>query len=292
MNVPETERTTRALNQFDDLIQAVNEFSTARGKAIRTCQMPTGSMRFKVGPGVSRGVLLRSETYVELGSATVASSCFVLATGDTSRLVDGRVRLMGPDIHEARRGSTLPFGLVLIAGGYELDAYDYEKLLECLYVSDWIEGYMVRSRPGSIWGRVSRDAIRRGFDFAFLAAALTTIVRKRVPNVVAVEIFFVTSSETDVHLLDTIGEHCRGIAHELHRKIWSAKGIDIDCRYEGGCGACGDKQTCDEVRKITHLRKLMKRDSREDRDEPTSGDPEMPEGQAARVVKDSYPEVV
>lgn len=268
------------LNAFDELFVELGALlgePIGRGHALRTLTAHAGptpagdtlaspsestsaenTLPLRVGPGASRGIILRSETFAELGSASVASASFVLATHDVSRVQDGRVRVIGPDIPDIAEGSTLPFGVAVLAAGRSLATADVEHLVECQYVTDHIEGYMIRSRPGCVWGRVSRDAANRGFTLAFLGTALAEIVRAKVPAAEAVEVLFVTSSDEDVRALDAIGTRAREIARELHREVWLEKGIDVDCPYGGHCGACSDKEVCDEVRKLAHIREQAK----------------------------------
>ena len=81
----------------------------------------------KIGPKSSGGVILRSDTFVELGNPDVGSIAFFLWTDNISLLKDCRITLIGPDIPESE-GASLPFGQVLIIGGTGLDASDHSKL--------------------------------------------------------------------------------------------------------------------------------------------------------------------
>lgn len=249
------------LDIFDALFNEVERYATTRNNTLLTLSVPKDQHPFRVGPGVSQGIILRSETFAEFGNASTASSGFTLTTNNVSFVQDNRVRLIGPDICELQQGSILPFGCVLMAAGQSFTASSAEHLAECQYVTDWVEGWMVRSRPGSVWGRVSREAVKHGFDFAFLGAALIWIVRKKLSHVEAVEVLFVTSSDDDVHALDAIGKRARSLTHDLNRENWMEKGIDIDCPYGGHCGACSEKETCDEVRKVAALREAMRQKS-------------------------------
>lgn len=219
-----------------------------------------GSMPFKIGPGAGTGLVMKSETFVELGSPTAGSCALVLYTDALSRVQHGRTRLIGADIQESPAGSTLPFGQVLIAGGEDLTEADYPELLESQHVGDQIEGFMVKSTPGHIWGRVSTGAAERGFDFAFLGTALTGLVTSQVPKATAVEVLFVTSGRSDLELLNDIAASVGEIAQAMKERRWKERGIDIyDCAFGGHCSACPDKDVCDGVRKVAHTRRLLAR---------------------------------
>ncbi len=69
-----------------------------------------------VGPKASSGIILRGDTFVELGNPDIGSSAFVLWTDKTTLIRDGSITLIGPDIPESA-GASLPFGQVLMVGG-------------------------------------------------------------------------------------------------------------------------------------------------------------------------------
>jgi len=249
--------------EFDEYIEEtaayVDDMRTA-GRQVRELFRVTGTpdrLPFKVGPGAGTGLVMKSETFVELGSPTAGSCAFALYTDRTSLVRDGRIRLIGPDIQESS-GGTLPFGQVLIAGGETLTEADYPELVESQYVGDRVEGFMVRSTPGRIWSRVSTDVVRKGFSFELLGLALMRLVKSQIPKVTAVEVLFVTSDKADLQPLNEIGTSVGKIAQAMKQRRWKERGIDIsDCAFGGHCGSCADKDVCDEVKKLAHTRRLL-----------------------------------
>lgn len=207
---------------------------------------------FKVGPGAGSGLVMKSDTFLELGSPTAGSCAFALYTKEPSLIQDGRIRLIGPDVH-ATSSRVLPFGQVIMAGGEALTGEDYQQLIQGQYTGDRIEGYMVKSRPGHIWTRISNEVAQKGFNFRRLGMALMEIIKSEIPNVDVFEVLFVTSGKADLQRLNEIGVAVGEIAQELKKKHWEAKGVDItDCAFGGECGSCPDKSVCDEVKKAIH----------------------------------------
>ena len=96
----------------------------------------------RVGPGASSGVILRGDTFVELGSPDAGSCAFFLWTDNPSLIRDGRITIIGPDIQETP-GASLPFGqffnpgilpaaeqiLVPIIGTHQLRTMPSKKLV-------------------------------------------------------------------------------------------------------------------------------------------------------------------
>jgi CO dehydrogenase/acetyl-CoA synthase beta subunit len=201
----------------------------------------------KVGPGANPGIILRSDTFMELGNPAAGSCSLLLWTDDPARLRNGRIALFGPGIQESA-GASLPFGQVLIAAGERLEAKDHETLQQAQHVSDQIEGYMVRTTSENVWGRVSNDAGARGFDFETLGRALMSLVKADVPGVSAVEVVFVTTSKEDVTRLGEIASKVKQLGGEILRETWKARGYDMDCDFD--CESCMDQSVCDEIRDV------------------------------------------
>lgn len=204
---------------------------------------------FNMGPRAGAGIIVKRDTYLELGSPVTGSCAFVLYSNCISLVHDGRVRLVGLDIPQSPPGA-LSFGQVIIAGGETLTDKDYQSLVQSQYIGDKIEGYMVRSMPGRIWSRISNQAVQKGFSFGFLGRALVALVKAEVPKVTSAEVLFVTSDKADVEVLSRIELPVSKLAGSIKRRIWKEKGIDIsDCPFGGHCGACKDRSVCDRLRK-------------------------------------------
>ena len=211
----------------------------------------------KAGPQSSGGVILRSDTFVELGSPEAGSAALSLWTDNVSLIKDCRITLIGPDIPESE-GASLPFGQVLLIGGTGLDVSDHGKLEGIQHIGDQIEGYMIKSVPQKTWSRVSREAAIKGFNFEMLGKALIHIYKSAVPKLEAMEVLFITSSKQDIEPLGKISEQIREIAYNITKDTWKAKGYDIECFSALDCDACPDRAVCDEIKEMIKVRKKKK----------------------------------
>ena len=108
------EQTSGYVEEMREKGRHVRELSRASCSADLPVSLP-----FKVGPGASPGIVMKSDTFLELGSPTTGSCAFALYSDHASLIQDGRVRLIGPDVQESP-SATLPFGQVIIAGGETL----------------------------------------------------------------------------------------------------------------------------------------------------------------------------
>ncbi len=205
----------------------------------------------RVGPGANLRIILRSDTFLELGSPQAGSCAVVLWTDAPTLITDGRITLLGPDVPEAASAS-LPFGQIVLVGGQELSADEHQAVGQAQYVGDQIEGYMVRSSSRNIWSRVSVDAAAKGFCFETLGRCLMAIYKSSLPKVQKVEVVFVTSSKDDVLRLNDIAREVRDISADIVKEHWKRKGYDLDCDLD--CRSCHDKDVCDDIRKIIAAR--------------------------------------
>jgi acetyl-CoA synthase len=206
----------------------------------------------KVGPGAGSGIILRDETYVELGNPEAGSSSFILFTDKPELVKDGRISVIGPDIRESA-GKSLSFGQVLMIGGKDLDDNDHEALNHASFIGDQIEGYMVRSFTQSIWSRVSKEAVEKGFSLETLGRALMAIYKSGNSKIEVVEVIFVTSGKDDIKRLGDIAQQVQKITRELVKQTWKVRGVDIDCVSD--CSTCSDKPVCDEIKEVLNVRK-------------------------------------
>jgi CO dehydrogenase/acetyl-CoA synthase beta subunit len=217
----------------------------------------TQGLPIRLGPGASPGIILRGDTFIELGNPAAGSCAFVLWTDEPSLIRAGRITLIGPDIRETP-GASLPFGQVVLVGGKGLSVEEHQSVGQAQYVADQIEGYMVRSSSRNIWSRVSRDAAAKGFCFEILGRSLMAIYKSSLPKVEAVEVLFVTSSKADVLRLSDIATEVRDLGAEIVKEHWRARGYDLTCDLD--CRSCHDKDVCDDIRKVIAARLRKERD--------------------------------
>jgi CO dehydrogenase/acetyl-CoA synthase beta subunit len=232
-----------------------------KGRQVREFNCPATSdelldgLPIRVGPQANSGIVLRGDTFVELGSPDAGSCAFVLWTDNLSLIRDGKVTLIGPDIQESPTAS-LPFGQVLMVGGTELGNEDHSPLEQSQIISDQIEGYMIRSTSERMWSRVSKEVAGKGFCFDTLGRALMAIFKTGAPKIEAMEVLFMTSSKEDVEQLGELASQVREISKNIVTENWKAKGFDIlECNFGWDCNSCDYKPVCDDIREVITIRK-------------------------------------
>jgi CO dehydrogenase/acetyl-CoA synthase beta subunit len=252
------------LAEFDEQILAIRGFAKKReeeGWPLSETQCagsPEGlllGLAVRFGPDTPPSVILKEDTFVELGNPVNGSASMVLWTRQMELVQDGRITRIGPDVQEAE-GQSLPFGQVILLGGSRLEEKDLAKLERASNLSSLLEGYMIRHVPRKLWSRVSRDAAAKGFCFETLGRALMAHYLKTFPLLQAVEILFVTSSKAHVEELEGIGLQAKGKSLSI-RKLTRAEDGTYECD-ELTCDDCPEKPTCDSIRDVLVIRKKGK----------------------------------
>jgi acetyl-CoA synthase len=254
------------MSLFNPYISKVSQYTDElrrKGRKIREIDCPASAedllkgLPVRVGPKAGTDLILRGDTFVELGSPDVGSSSFLIWTDDPSLVKSGRIMVIGPDIPESE-GASLPFGQVIIVSGKKLSSDKHEIIDRTQYISDQIEGYMLKSMSRQMWSRVSRSAAEKGFSFETLGRALMAIFKTAIPEVEAVELLFVTTSKEDLEPLQELGEQIREISKNVTKEIWKTKGYDIECFSTFDCKSCPDSAVCDEIKEMVNVRKQTK----------------------------------
>ncbi len=252
-------------DQYTKLLRGYVEALRVDERQIKEFQVPTepqaliDGLPISVGDNAFSGLIMRKNTFVELGNPDAGSSAFPLWSNDISLIEDGRITLIGTDI-PGSEGESLPFGQVVLVAGANLSKTEHEALELKQYASNLIEGYMIRSAPGRVWSRISRDVVAKGFDFEMLGKALLALFKQQIPHVEAVEIIFVTSSKADVEKLEAIADRVRSVGDNLVKEAWVDKGFDPDACIEHDCSTCHEQTDCDDIREVVQLQQKAKRE--------------------------------
>ena len=216
------------------------------GRKTREIQCPTSVEELEKGlPLGGRRIILREDTFVELGNPKTASAALVLWTENPELVRDGYITIVGPDIPEVE--GYLPFAQITLTRVLGLRPEDYRVLRRNQY-DVHLDGYMLRAVPQRqrVWSRVSREVVERGFTLETLGRALMVSLKKNPPRAEAVEMVFVTSSEEDVK---TLGE--------LTETAWKAtKPVKAAPAYD--CTNCENEEICDEIWRMLQLRRGLK----------------------------------
>jgi len=237
------------LKAFDQDITRLRKYIAEKGgvgQKVRCLNSGNGGVPSSFSGGGKPPIVLREDTWVELGNPETASLAVVLLTESLELVNDGTISLVGPDIPEAK--GSLPFAQILLVGATTLKDEDYRKLNSAQYELD-LKGYMIKSLPSglSIWSRASKDSVQDGLSFKVLGNALVDSFKSRF-DLQSLEVIFVTSSEDDVKELGDISQKARRILGAMNKMV---EELSFDC------STCEYSDVCSEVLELKKMRQKL-----------------------------------
>ncbi len=203
-----------------------------------------------------QNLVLGQDTAVELGNPKDASTSFLLWVNQPGEIRNGRITIVGPDLHQLI-GKQSSFGKIVIVAGSDFDAdnsHERYREMELLRYDIHLKGYMMRgvSQQQREWSRVSNDAIRNGFSFKYLGGALMDKF-SQLPYVRAVETIFITSCREDVQAAEIIADNVFRVISAMNKM---AEEMSLDC------DTCDYNDVCGDVAELRSMRKkLQKKDA-------------------------------
>ena len=161
-----------------------------------------------------------------------------------------RITLIGPEIKEISTHS-VDFGMFILIGGKKISENDWTSLRQFNFISNSIEGFLIRSVPRRFWCRLNSKIIQNNFSFKFLGNAIFYLYTQKFKNLIEyIEILFIVSYP---NLIDQFIKTTSDISADINKK-WKSK-IDkwkknIDCDYDWGCEICPYREECYNIKEV------------------------------------------
>ncbi|MHA1681678.1 MAG: CO dehydrogenase/CO-methylating acetyl-CoA synthase complex subunit beta [Promethearchaeota archaeon] len=151
----------------------------------------------EVGP-VFEGERIRGkQMYVELGGPKQELKFELVRVVPADTIEDGKVVVIGPDIPDIEEGSNVPWGIVIEMAGDKLEE-DLESVLERRIheFTNYIEGTMHLNQRYDVWQRVSKNAVKKGFNsLKFIGNILMRLYKAELPIVEKAQVTIYTDKE-------------------------------------------------------------------------------------------------
>ena len=216
-------------------------------------------LSIKVDLDKCKEIILSEETKFELGGMNKQSFSLIYPIKEAELVENGKIVLIGKEIRDIAE-KDLDFGLFITIGGKEITEKQTEDLKHFNFISNGIEGFMVRSVPQKFWCRLSSEIIKKGFSFEFLGNAILYLYKEKFGNLIEVmEILIINSYTDSINKFIEITSEIR----QERKKKW-AKRVEewkkrADCDYEWDCEDCIYVDTCDLVRDVLEERKKIEK---------------------------------
>jgi len=241
----------KQVNQVYHILEELKSLHTSTYKSF-----PVDNDQYKIltNNDVNDGIVLKSDTFLELGGPFAGSVAMTLQTNDESLVLEDKITLIGEDIYESE--TAIPFGQLILVSGQNLSDEDYLQMARIHSSNGYFKGYMVKSNGNDIWIRISNTLANSGFCFTTYGNAMIEIVKNISPSIKHVEVIFITSKKEDLKFFQKIAEDAKKIYQKIKEDKWLTRGVNIyDCAFHGNCSSCGNKKTCNEIQKMTQKRK-------------------------------------
>ena len=198
-------------------------------------------------------IILQEETKLELGGINRKSFSLVYALSNPNfkeLLNDKLVTLIGPEIKDIS-DSSIDFGMIILIGGKKITEKDLDAFKRFNFISNGIEGFLIRSVPRRFWCRISSEIIDKNFSFQFLGNAIMALYKQKFGKLIEViEIIFV-NSHSDI--IDNYIRITSKIREQINKR-WIEKIENwrkrIDCEYDWGCEICPYQEICYDIKQV------------------------------------------
>lgn len=176
----------------------------------------------------------KEDMQVELGGPKVSEKFELVLVRKPEEIEDGKISVIGPDLHELEAGKSHPFGILIEVAGEKLEE-DLEGVLERRIHEylNYIQGVMHLNQRYDIWVRVGKKSFEKGLtSFHQVGAAILRLYRSELAIIKKIQITFLTGGDefSKLHAAameryETRDARARGLLDE-----------DVDTFY--GCALC------------------------------------------------------
>jgi len=198
-------------------------------------------------------IILQEETELELGGINRKSFSLIYPITNPNfkeYIKDGKITLIGPEIKDISE-SSIDFGMMIFIGGSRIIESDLDSFKQLNFISNGIEGFLIRSIPRKFWCRISAEIIEKDFSFQFLGNVIFYLYKQRFGNLIeSMEIFFINSHPNIIDDFIRITSKIRDrINKRWIKKIenWKKR---VDCEYDWGCEICPYQEECYDIKQV------------------------------------------
>ncbi|MFX1573425.1 MAG: hypothetical protein ACFFB0_11800 [Promethearchaeota archaeon] len=244
----------QVLNNFRKFIISESE----KGKNLIVYEKKSNPVEYfeeldiQVKLGKYKDIILQEETSLELGGIKKKSFSLIypFSNSDFSKYIrSDNITLVGPEINEIYE-QTIDFGLIILIGCKDSNESNWNSLRQFNFISNGIQGFMIRTIPRKFWCRISEEVIKK-FTFEFLGNAILYLYEEKFKNLIeSMEIIFINS---DPDLIDEAIKITSEITSSINEK-WLKKIEEwkkrIDCEYDWGCEICPYQEECYEIKQV------------------------------------------
>ncbi len=175
----------------------------------------------------------KPDMHVEFGGLKVKYKFELFRVRKEHEVEDGKIVLIGPDLHELPEGSSQPLAVIIEAWGEELKP-EYEGVFErkIHYYMNWIQGIMHTGSRQEIWIRVAKNSVKKGLRFEHIGKVLLRLYKADFPMIKKIQVTFITDpAEVEKRYTEALKAY-----QERDERALAIKDEEVDTFY--GCVLC------------------------------------------------------
>lgn len=251
---------------IQDIRQFIDDYTRERKNVIEFTLKSNPSQFFaSIGIDVNlnehKAIILQEDTLLELGGVNHASFSLIYPIEGQDLIQNEKMTLIGRELDSLDSYTSLNFGILILIQCSHVSKQECEQLRETTFLSNGIEGFMIRTIPRRFWCRISKN-IASHFSFEFLANAINNLYSEKFGNVKKnIEIIMLNESK---EIIDEFNQLINPLRSRLNRN-WKKKVEEwkkrLDCDYDWECQECPYIETCDEIRDILDKRSEIEQDN-------------------------------
>jgi len=175
----------------------------------------------------------KPDMHVEFGGLKVKYKFELFRIRQEHEVEDGKIVLIGPDLHELPEGSSQPLAVIIEAWGEELKP-EYEGVFErkIHYYMNWIQGIMHTGSRQEIWIRVAKKSVQQGLRFEHIGKVLLRLYKADFPMIKKIQVTFIT----DPAEIEKRYSEALKVYQERDERALAIREEDVDTFY--GCVLC------------------------------------------------------
>jgi CO dehydrogenase/acetyl-CoA synthase beta subunit len=203
----------------------------------------------------NKGIILQEETSLELGGVNRNSFSMIYTVNDLDLIKNGRITLLGPEVNEIQE-SSIDFGIFILIMVGEDQNKVIDELKHLSFISNSIEGFMIRTIPRRFWCRISSQLFEKNFSFEFLGNAIIHLYNQKFGALIrSIEIFIINSYPNSIKEFIELSSEITKKSNEswkLKVEEWKKR---LECDYDWACEICPYSEECYDIKQLLNKRK-------------------------------------
>ena len=204
-----------------------------------------------------KDIILQEETALELGGVDKKSFSLIYPHHILDFIKDGQITLIGPDLDSIKEDA-IDFGLLMFIGFKKINKKEFDNLRHFSFISNGIQGFMIRTIPRRFWCRISSD-VKDKFSLELLGNAIFYLYKQKFKDLIEdMELVMISSKPELIEELIAMTSEIRDhINSKWQEKIeeWKKR---IDCDYDWECNECPYFDTCEDLKEVLEERTSLK----------------------------------